>query len=151
MLKKHPDFGEYGRYQENITPFGDLGPTYIARYFRKYFIPDLPGADETDKLNAIFETAPPWLLWFTYGDVYGTVLGLKRPDLSSVNQFARGEFVSGALPEGPFECHPLPRGAKDKFYMSSRKAIALPDNLTPRERKRAVRIYGRTSELSQRK
>ena len=52
---------------------------YIATYFRAYFIPDLPGADETEKLNAIFEKAPLWLLWFTHCDVYGRILGLKLP------------------------------------------------------------------------
>ena len=36
-------------------PFDRLGLMYIATYFRAYFIPDLPGADETEKLNAIFE------------------------------------------------------------------------------------------------
>jgi hypothetical protein len=37
----------------------------------------------------IFKTAPPWLLWFTYGDVNARILGIKLPDLSTVNRFIR--------------------------------------------------------------
>jgi len=124
------------------------GASRIAKYFRKYFLPDLSGADETEKLNAIFEIVPPWLLWFTYGDLYAHILGVKLPDLSGFYRFARGEFLLDKLPDGPSVCHPLSRGVIDKLHISSRKAIALPDNLTRRERKRVLRIYGRTSELS---
>jgi hypothetical protein len=141
-LEKHPDIGEYRGYREYITPFDDLGAMYIAKYCRKYFIPDLPGADETAKLNAIFKMAPPWLLWFTHGDVFGRLIGLELPDLSSVKRFARGELIFSYLPKGPFECHRAPRGVEDEFYISRRKPIELPDNLTPRERKRAIRLYG---------
>jgi hypothetical protein len=59
--KKHGGFDEYGR--ETGTPF-EWTAERIAGYFRKYFMPELPGADETEKLDAIMERAPPWLLWF---------------------------------------------------------------------------------------
>jgi hypothetical protein len=144
--EKHGGFDDYGR--ETGTPFDSLGAMFISKYFGNYFLPDLPGADETEKLNVIFEMAPPWLLWFTYGDLCAHLLGVKLPDLSGFYRCARGEFLLDKLPDGPFVCHPLPRGVVDRLYISSRKAIALPDNLTRRERKRAVRIYGRTSELS---
>ena len=137
--EKHPHFGAHDR-DESRTPFDDFGEIDIAEDFR-YFVPDLPGANITDKLNAIFEIAPPWLIWFTYGDVNGRILGLKLPELSSVNRFARGEFnAHRGLPKGPFECHPLPPGVKDKFDISSHE-FKLPENLTPRERKRTLRIY----------
>ena len=55
-------------------------------------MPKLPGADEAEKLDAILERAPPWLLWFTHSDVSASILGLKLPDLSSVNRFERGEW-----------------------------------------------------------
>lgn len=139
--EKHPDFAEYGRDDEG-SPFKPLGIYFTARYFRKYFIPELPGSDEIEKLNAVFKTAPPWFLWFTHADVYGAAFGLKIPDLSSVRRFAREGIVMDRLPEGPFECHPLPTGVEDKFYNSSREGSALYDNLTPRERKRALRING---------
>ena len=72
------------------TLFDRLGLMYIATYFRAYFIPDLPGADETEKLNAIFEKAPLWLLWFTHCDVYGRILGLKLPDFASAHNSHQG-------------------------------------------------------------
>jgi hypothetical protein len=140
--EKHGGFDSYGR--EQGTPFDSLGAMYIAKYFHKYFMPELPGADETKKLDAIFETAPPWLLWFTYGDMAARVLGLKLPDLSSVNRFARGKFVGLKLPHGPFECHPLPDGAHDEFAVSIHKKFEdKAMDMTPRERKRTLRIYER--------
>ena len=138
--EKHGGFDEYGR--ENGTPF-DRSAERIAEYFRKYFMPELPGADETEKLDAIMERAPPWLLWFTYGDVSAGVLGLKLPDLSSVNRFARGEFrAMSELPDGPFECHPLPDGVNDRILERLNKKVEdKVMDMTPRERKRALRIY----------
>ena len=126
------------------TPFDRLGAMYIANYFHKYFLPDLPGADETEKLNQILETAAPWLLWFTFGDFYGRLLGLTVPDVSSMSKFSRGELPFDWLPTGPFECDPVPPGTKDKFYKPADErpeVIVLPDNLTRRERERAMRIY----------
>jgi hypothetical protein len=138
--EKHGGFDEYRR--EKGTPFDDLGASFIASYFRRYFIPELPGANETDKLNdAIFELAPPWLLWFTHGDVFGKILGLKLPDFSSVNRFARGKINFCELPEGPFECHPLPDGVYDSFQVPSQKdASKRSMHMTPRERKRTLKI-----------
>jgi hypothetical protein len=129
------------------TPFDRLGVMYIANYFRAYFIPDLPGADETEKLNAIFEKAPLWLLWFTHGDVCGSILGFKLPDFTSAHRFARREFKwFDALPGGPFEWRPLPHGETDKLY-ASKKHIGASNvgdmaEMTPRQRKRALKIFG---------
>jgi hypothetical protein len=137
--KKHGGFDEYGR--ENGTPF-DWSAGRIAEYFRKYFMPELPGADETEKLDAIMERAPPWLLWFTHGDVMASVLGLKLPNLSRVNRFARGEFRCSAIPEGPFERHLLPDGVNDRFLEALNKKVEdKVMDMTPRERKRALRIH----------
>jgi hypothetical protein len=143
--ERHGGFDEYGR--EQGTPFDDLGATFIAKYFRKYFLPDLPGADETEKLSAIFEIAQPWLLWFTYGDVCARILGIKLSDLSGVNRFARGEFLFYKLPDGPFECHPLPDGVYDRFEVSIQKDVSGHSmHMTPRERKRTLRIYENCGE-----
>ena len=142
-LEKHPAIGEYGYYQQHINPFHDLGATFLARYLRKYIIPDLPGADETEKLNAIVEKAPPWLIWFTHADVYLRNLGLKVPDLSSVNRLVRGKLTLRQLPEGPFECRLLPDGMEDEFYTSKGKDFTdtgETTKMTPRERRRALRI-----------
>ena len=149
------DFSEYHgtKYFDGLsgmyiaTPFDSLGVMYIAKYFRSYFIPDLPGADETEKLNAIFEKAPLWLLWFTHGDVYGSILGLKLPDFTSARRFARREFKwFGGLPEGPFDWRPLPQGETDKVYASEKHMdvsnMGDMAEMTPRQRKRALKIFG---------
>jgi hypothetical protein len=53
------------------------GPTHrrnalhIAQFFREHFLPDLPGADQTEKLNAVFAKAREWLLWFNHAEVIG--------------------------------------------------------------------------------
>jgi hypothetical protein len=162
--KEHPNFGEYGTEDQGdfgeyrcdtlgtklfdnlhgryiATPFDFLGATYIANYFRKFFIPDLPGTDETEKLNAIIDTALPWFLWFTHGDLDAYILGLKIPDLSRVNQFARSEPLLYCLPLGPFEYHPWPDGACDKFTVTRHQESEDKANkMTPRERKRALRF-----------
>ena len=86
--EKHPDYiGTYGRDEEG--PFTSWGAQCIAQYFRKYILPELPGADETEKLNAVFAKAPAWLLWFTHAEWPILGLGLKLPDLSSMSRFAR--------------------------------------------------------------
>jgi hypothetical protein len=137
--EKYGGFDEYGR-EELGTPFDLLGAPRIAEYFRKYFLPDFPGAEEIEKLNPVFEKAPPWLLWFTHGDVHARILGIKLPDLSGVNRFARGEMAFSELPRGPFECQPLPDGVYDRFEHKRHKdALENLVNMTPRERKRAVR------------
>jgi hypothetical protein len=140
--EKHGGWDEYGR-DDCGDPFVDFGAGRIAEYFRKYFLPDLPGSDEIEKFSLIFEKAPPSLLWFTYGDVSARILGIKLPDLSGVNRFVRGKFTLCELPEGPFECHLLPDGVSDQSAVSSRRN-RLEDELkhmTPRERKRTIRIY----------
>jgi hypothetical protein len=35
---------------------------------RHAVISSFPGADEKEKLDAVFASAPPWLIWFTFGD-----------------------------------------------------------------------------------
>ena len=139
-LERHPDFGEYGR-DDDASPFITFSAMHIAEYFRKYFLPDLPGGDEKAKLDAIFVRAPPWLLWFTYGDLYARVLGIKIPDLSSVNCFMRGDSLWSKLPQGPFECRPFPDGAYDKFTTRRESVEDRTADMTPRERKRMLRIY----------
>ncbi len=175
--KNHPDFAAYGHEDQGdfcehkckvdeyhgteyfdrssgmyiATPFDDLGLMYIAEYFRLYFIPDLPGADETEKLNAIFEKAPLWLLWFTHGDVCGSILGLKLPDFTSARRFARREFKwFDALPGGPFEWRRLPHGETDSLYASKKHKdisnVGDISEMTPRQRKRALKLFGSGSE-----
>ena len=140
--EKHPDIG---RQLRNKGPLDRKeGPLNwrVAQYLRKYFLPDLPGADETEKLNLVFASAPAWLLWFTHGDVIGALLGLKVPDLSSMSRLARPDISISwrRLPDAPFEWREFPDGAEDEFSAMAREQLALPDNLTPRERMRALRL-----------
>jgi len=99
--EKHGDFND-GR--DDGTPFNSVGLFYIAHYFRKYFLPDLPGADEIEKYSMIFKEAPPWLLWFTYGDREARILGIELPDLSEISRFARGGRVSTVYRPVPLNC-----------------------------------------------
>ena len=82
--------------------------------FSRVFLPSLPGADETEKLNLVFASAPLWFLWFTHADVIGSVLGLKVVDLSSKSRYARPPVSFMKLPDGPFEWRRLPDGAEIK-------------------------------------
>jgi hypothetical protein len=88
-------------------------------------------------------SSPIWLLWFTHADVIGVVLGLKVPDLSTKARFGR-PGITLVLPDGTFEWRRLPDGAEDKWNAMARQhrreRLALPDNLTTRERRRVLRL-----------
>jgi hypothetical protein len=95
------------------------------------------------KFELIFRSTPPWLLWFTYVDAAAHVLGIKVPDLSNVSCFMRDERNALDIPKGPFECRPWPDGVYDKFADQKQKRRALiSEEMTPRERKRVLRICG---------
>jgi hypothetical protein len=139
--EKHGGFSEYGR--DDGTPFDNLGVPHIAKYFHRYFLPDLPGADDIEKFSMIFKEAPPWLLWFTCGDMDAHILGIELPDLSEISRFARGGRLFTPLPPGPFELQRLPDGVYDRYYTPQTRD-AFEDkakNMTPRERKRMRRYY----------
>jgi hypothetical protein len=80
--------------------------------------------------------------------VYGSILRLKLPDFTSAHRFARREFkwFGDALPGGPFEWRPLPHGEMDKFYTSKKHMdvsnVGDVAEMTPRQRKRALKIFG---------
>ena len=147
--EKHPPVNARGKE----SPFDEGGAESMAQYFRAYILPDLPGADETAKLNAILAKAPPWLLWFTHAEVPILFLGLKLPDLSSMCRFERPEaFPHDPLPYGAFEGRRLPEGAEDHDLESflglmRRDRIAnegqdllLQAHFTPRQHLRALRM-----------
>jgi hypothetical protein len=143
--EKYGGWDEYGR-DSCGDPF-DFGATGIAEYFRKYFLPDLAGGDEVEKFSLIFKKAPPWLLWFTYGDVNARILGIKLLDLSTVKQFIRDprNFRTDNLPPGPFECRLRTDGVEDQIAILTQKVIKKmlkheTIGVTPRERKRMARI-----------
>jgi hypothetical protein len=96
----------------------------------------------------IFKKAPPWLLWFTYGDVNARILGIKLPDLSAANRYIRDpqNFGNDKLPPGPFECRLRADGSEDevviwtKYFLMRKKQKNEANDVTPRERKRLRRI-----------
>ena len=131
-------FRRDGRYI--AAPFDRLGLRSIADYFRECFLPDLPGQNETEKLSRVLAASPPWLSWFTHGDVAAAVLGLTFPDLTSMRQYDRGKLNLDRLPEGPCELNVRPDGVEDQFYKKADDSRRLPDGLTPHERRRAIRV-----------
>jgi len=152
---------KYGGWDENGRdscgdPFVSHGATRIAKYFREHFLPDLPGADEREKFSLILKKAPPWLLWFTYGDVNARILGIKLPDLSTVNRFIRDpqNVMKDKLPPGPFECCLRAHGSEDqlaiviKDWMAEKKRKNEANGVTPRERKRIRRIREKYKNIS---
>lgn len=180
--EQHPDFAEYGYEDEGdfaenrpeeanavgsrkhfgvdsryiATPFDDLGAGYIAQYFRKYFLPELAGATESEKLNAILARTPPWLIWFTNADLAALKLRLTAPNISKERRFVRDKPDGDFLPEGPFERKLRPKRVDDWWDNEKRKFAArvpaLPEYLTPRERRRAQKLMAKAerSRLAQR-
>src|ERR1043166_2028393 len=64
-------------YEEKFSPNGRGSVIEIGEVLRHLFVPNLPGSNEKAKLSAIFESAPPWLIWFTFADYTAAVLDLK--------------------------------------------------------------------------
>lgn len=133
-------------------PFNEAAAT-SAVIFRELLIPNLPGADEKEKLDAVFASAPPWLIWFTFGDFTADLLGLRLPDLSSVTKFARTQAIFDrwpALPRGTFKRRPLPDGSDNEPITPEhrellRKAAGFPnDQMSARERMRALEFWAKT-------
>jgi hypothetical protein len=84
---------------------------------RHFIIASFPGANEKEKLNTVFASAPPWLLWFTFADYSAKLLGLTLPDLSSVSCFVRSkkDFDTWwGLPTGAFERELWPCGQQEQ-------------------------------------
>jgi hypothetical protein len=102
-------------------PYGRDDVLVLGSYLRHELIARFPGATEKKKLERVFASAPPWLIWFTFGDYTAALLGFSIPDLSSVAGFARskadfdnwygpatGAFVPRRWPYGP-DNEPLAR------------------------------------------
>jgi hypothetical protein len=113
---------------------------------RHILLATFPGADEKDKLNRVFESAPPWLIWFTFADYTAKLLDLNLPDLSSVSGFERSKKIFHgwwALPESAFECRPWPDGLDgEPLARTDLSLLGLETKLdapiTNRQRKRAL-------------
>jgi hypothetical protein len=100
------------------------------------------GACLKAELNAIFESAPAWLIWFTKGDLTAEVLGLKLPpDMFSLVQYARTDRARfPALPREAFAYQPRrpdtpPETTAEAWYLRKAGLIGAP--MSRREEKRA--------------
>jgi hypothetical protein len=117
---------------------------------RHVIIASFPGVGEKDKLDAVFASAPPWLIWFTFGDYTAELLGLTLPNLSTVTGFARSKADFDrwfGLPSGAFERQPWPDGPDKEPLARTDLKLLRPDlegpdsQMTPRECKRARATY----------
>jgi len=100
-----------------FRPYSDF--LWLAMPIRHCLIHLFPGDNEKDKLNRVFESAPPWLLWFTCADHTARRLGLRLPDLSAVTGYQRLGFRNDErvfseakfrMPYGAFVPTPWPDG-----------------------------------------
>src|SRR5947207_3472934 len=106
--------------EDRFAPYDRGSVVETGEVLRHLFVSRLPGRTEKEKLNAILQSAPPWLIWFTFADYTAAVLDLELPDLSSVSRFARFRMVFDiwwALPGGAFERHPWPEGCESSLLI----------------------------------
>jgi hypothetical protein len=117
---------------------------------RHAVISNFVGADEKEKLDAVFASAPPWLIWFAFADYTAKLLGLTLPDLSHETRFERSQEnleLWPGIPSGAFEPIRWFNGPKNEPLARTdlsllRPAVQLPDGpMTPREQKRALATY----------
>jgi hypothetical protein len=117
---------------------------------RHLIIASFPGVGEKDKLDAVFASAPPWLIWFTFADYTAKLLGLRLPNLSEVAGLARSKAnfdLWYGLPSGAFKRRPWPGGPDNEPLARTdlkllRRDLERPDSqMTPRERRRARATY----------
>ncbi len=145
----------YG-YKNLFEPYDRDRVFVIGDPLRHVLLSTLPGADEKDKLNRVFKSAPPWLLWFTFADYSAKLLGLSLPDLSTVSGFERSKKIFHnwwGLPESAFECRPWPDGTdREPLVRTDLSLLGLGTRqdapITNRERKRALANSAKSS-LSQ--
>lgn len=79
------------RIHRNSSPFDRDGVSLISPYLRHELLKRFSGSNEKEKLAKVFASAPPWLVWFAFGDYTAKLLGLPTPDLATVMHFARSK------------------------------------------------------------
>ena len=137
----------------SFEPYSRDSVTLMGHPLRHILLATFPGADEKDKLNCVFNSAPPWLIWFTFADYTAKLLDLNLPDLSSVSGFERSKKIFHgwwALPESAFECRPWPDGADGEPLARTDSSLLgletkLDAPITNRQRKRARANFARSS------
>jgi hypothetical protein len=152
--EKFPDCKNY-RDENLFEPYDRDRVFLCGDPLRHVLLATLPGADEKDKLNRVFESAPPWLIWFTFADYTAKLLDLNLPDLSTVIGFERSKKTFHGwwgLPESAFECRPWPHGADGeplaRTDLSLLRSETVQDaSITNRERKRALANSPRSNRI----
>lgn len=144
----------YHREDYLFAPYSrDNVSLIIGDPLRHVLLSTLPGADEKDKLNRVFKSAPPWLIWFTFADYTAKLLDLNLPDLSTVTGFERSKDIFHCwwgLPESAFECRPWPDGTDgEPLARTDLSLLGLGTRqdapITNRERKRALANSARSN------
>ena len=132
-------------YEERFAPHDRGAVVQIGEVLRHVFVSRLPGRTEKDKLNAIFKSAPPWIIWFTFADYTAAVLDLELPDLSSVSRFARVRTIFDiwwGLPRGALERRPWTKDCERELAHVDLSLLRPEPGrdrlLTTRERKRRI-------------
>jgi hypothetical protein len=140
----------WGPRPYRCSPHGRDGVFLTGAYLRHELIARFSGATEKQKLEGVFASAPPWLMWFAFADYTAELLGLSLPDLSSVVGFARSktDFDNWyGLPSGAFVPRPWPDGPDNEPLSRTdltllRPTMERPINpTTRRERKLADASY----------
>ena len=151
--EKFPVCTWYRRYYSFKPHTRDNVAFIVGHPLRHVLLSALPGADEKDKLNRVFKSAPPWLIWFTFADYTAKLLDLNLPDLSTVTGLERSKDIFHrwwGLPESAFECRPWPDGTDGEPLARTDLSllglgIGQDAPITKRERKRALANSARSS------
>ena len=145
------------RSHQVASPYGRDGVWIIGSYLRHELIASFSGATEKKKLEGVFASAPPWLIWFTFADYTAEVLGLSLPNLSSIASFARskadfdnwcglpsGAFVRRGWPDGP-DSEPLARTDLNLLRPATQRPI-IPTTRREHRRAHAIDLNSRSAK-----
>jgi hypothetical protein len=72
--EKFPHHCKDFRHENSFEPYTRSSVTLFGDPLRHVLLSTLAGADEKDKLNRVFKSAPPWLIWFTFADYTAKLL-----------------------------------------------------------------------------
>ena len=131
---------------DGILPFDRHGVFVLSTRLRHELLERFSGNNEKEKLGKVFESAPPWLVWFAFGDYTAKLLGLPMPDLATVMHIARSkeDFANWyGLPRGAFESRPWPNGPENEQLACTNLDLLHPardksnHQMTRRESRRA--------------
>lgn len=132
----------------------DIKSWELAAFALPVLLADHPGIDKDQLIRNTWLAAPPWLIWFTFGDVTASILGLGLPDLSEVRMFERSKGILAnwpELPEQKFEARLRPPRTANDFtpsdYVFMKEMIHVPEEqMTRLDRKRFYAILERLPE-----